>query len=148
MPLGRLGLRLTEWSRLRLSVAGLGSRPVSHSVYGSATISHSMALLEFTLVPRLDKRIFPLLSVGAGVLNVTVTGSGVAPYEGVGSQQWSAAFDGGAGIAVAIGTHTSLATELHALLASPHPVVRFVDTRAATIGAPSLLFTITLRVLP
>ena len=37
-------------------------------------------------------------------------------------------------------------TELHALVASPHPVVRFVDTRAATIGYPSLMLTLALQV--
>lgn len=147
-PVGRLGFRLTEWSLMRLSLAGLGSRPVVHSEYGTATISQSMALVEFAVVPQLDHRIVPLLSIGAGVLNVAVTGSGVAPWEGVASRQWSTTFDGGAGIAVAIGSHTSLATELHALLASPHPVVRFADTRAATIGEPSLMFSITLRVVP
>ncbi len=146
-PVGRLGLRVSGWSQARLSVAGLGSRPLVHTAYGTATISQTVALLEFALVPRLDNRIQALLSLGGGVLNVAVAGSGVAPYEGLTSQQWSAAVDGGAGIAVALGSHTSLATEIHALLASPHPVVRFVCTRAATIGDPALMLTLTLRVL-
>ncbi len=146
-PVGRLGLRLSGWSQARLSLVGLGSRPLVRTVYGSATISQTMALLEFALMPRLDNRIQPLLSLGGGVLNVAVAGSGVAPYEGLTSQQWSAAVDGGAGIAVAIGSRTSLATEIHASWASPHPYVRFVDTRAATIGDPTLMLTLTLRVL-
>jgi len=38
--------------------------------------------------------------------------------------------------------------ELHALLASPHPVIRFIDTRAAIVGYPSLILTLALRVAP
>jgi hypothetical protein len=58
------------------------------------------------------------------------------------------AADGGVGIALAIGSRAAVVTELHALVASPHPVVRFVDTRAATIGYPSLILTLTLQVAP
>jgi len=44
------------------------------------------------------------------------------------------------------GSRAALVTELHALLASPHPGVGFVDTRAATIGYPALMLTLALRV--
>ena len=90
----------------------------------------------------------PIVSLGAGALNVAVVGTGAAPYEGREPQRWSAAFDGGVGVAFAVGSRAALVTELHALLASPHPVVRFVDTRAATIGYPSLILTLALQVAP
>ncbi len=143
---GRVGLRLSDWAWARVGVAGLGSRPRVESAYGSATLSLSMALAEFAAVFRHDKRVRPTLSLGAGVLNVAVVGTGAAPYEGRGPQRWSAAFDGGVGVAFAVGSRAALVTELHALLASPHPVVRFVDTRAATIGYPSLILTLALQV--
>jgi hypothetical protein len=146
IPVGRLGLRLSTWSQLRLSVAGLGSRPVVRNVYGTATVSQTMALLELGLALGIDQRIQPRLSLGGGVLNVAVAGTGDTPYEGLKSQQWSAAFDAGAGLAVALGSRAALISEIHALLASPHPVVRFIDTKAATIGNPTLMFTLTLRV--
>ena len=38
----------------------------------------------------------------------------------------------------------ALAFELHAFLAFPHPVVRFVDDDAATIGRPALMASLTL----
>ena len=72
---------------------------------------------------------------------MAVVGTGAAPYEGREPQRWSAAFDGGVGVAFAIGSRTALVTELHALVASPHPVVRFADTRAATIGYPSVILS-------
>lgn len=145
-PVGRVGLRLSDWAWARVSVAGLGSQPRVETAYGSATVSQSLALAEVAAVFRSDKRIRPVLSLGAGALNVAVVGTGAAPYEGRGPQQWSAAFDAGVGIAVAVGARAALVTELHALLAAPHPVVRFVDMRAGTIGYPSLLLTAALQV--
>ena len=120
--------------------------PASRSAYGSAALSQTMALAEFAAVFRRDKRIRPTLSLGAGVLNVAVVGTGAAPYEGREPQRWSAAFDGGVGVAFAVGSRAALVTELHALVATPHPVVRFADTRAATIGYPSLILTLALQV--
>ena len=81
IPVGRLGLRLTARSQLRLSVAGLGSLPVVSNVYGTATVSQTMALLELGLALGSDQRIQPLLSLGGGVLNVAVAGTGDTHYE-------------------------------------------------------------------
>jgi hypothetical protein len=146
IPVGRLGLRLSARSQLRLSVAGLGSRPVVRNVHGTATVSQTMALVEFGLALGIHQRVQPLLSLGGGVLHVAVAGTGDTPYEGLKSQQWSAAGDAGAGLAVALGSRVALSSEIHALLAVPHPVVRFIDTKAATIGNPTLMLTLTLRV--
>ena len=145
-PVGRLSLRLSNFSQMRLSVAGLGSRPLVRTPYGTASVSQSMALLELALAPRGDQRLHPLLSLGAGVIHVAVAGTGVAPYEGLNARQWSAAVDAGAGVALALSSRAALSTELHAFLASPRPVVRFVDTNAATIGSPTLMFSLALRV--
>jgi len=147
-PVGRIGLRLSEWAWARVSVAGLGSRPRVDTPYGSATLSQAMALFECAAVFRRGKRIRPTVSLGAGALHVAVAGTGAAPYEGREPGRWSAAFDGGVGVAFAVGSRTALVTELHALVASPHPVVRFADTRAATIGYPSVIVSLALRVAP
>jgi hypothetical protein len=147
-PVGRIGVRLSDRTWARLSVAGWGSRPRVDTTYGSAVLSQSVALAELAAVFRRDKRVRPALSLGAGVVRVDVAGTGAAPYEGREPQRWSAAFDGGVGVAVAIGSHAAVVAELHALLASPHPVVRFIDTRAATIGYPSLMPTLALQVTP
>jgi hypothetical protein len=148
VPIGRLGVRVSDWVWARVSVAGLGSRPRVDTAYGSATISQSLALAEFAAVFRPDRRVHPTLSLGAGALNVAIHGTGAAPYEGREGQRWSVAFDGGVGVAVAVGSRAALVAELHALLAAPHPVVRFVDTRAATVGYPSVILTLALQVAP
>jgi hypothetical protein len=147
-PVGRVGLRLWDWAWARISVAGLGSHPRVATSTGSAVLSQTTVLLEGAALLRRDKRIRPVFSLGAGILNVAVVGTGTPPYQGREPQQWSAAFDAGVGVAVAVGARAALVTELHALLATPHPVVRFADTRAATIGYPSLMLTLALQVAP
>ena len=147
IPVGRIRVRIRSWLAARASVAGLGSRPRVDSRYGSATLSQSLALLELAGGFRSGKRVRLAASLGAGALNVSVAGVGAGRYEGRDSQRWSAAFAGGLGAALAIGSRAALATELQAVVASPHPIVRFVDTSAATVGYPSLLLTVTLQVM-
>jgi hypothetical protein len=147
-PVARIGFRLSERICARISVAGLGSRPRVQTVYGSATLAQTMALFELSAMLRRGKRLRPTLSLGAGVVAMAITGTGAGGYDGRAPQQWSAAFDGGVGVAFAVGPHAAVVTELHALVASPHPVVRFVDTRVATVGYPSLLLTLALQVAP
>jgi hypothetical protein len=147
-PLGRLQLALTTWLYGRLSAAGLGTRPRVRNAYGSATLSQNLGLLELATVLRSHERFRPLASLGAGVSNVSIQGTGAAPYQGRGAHQWSAAIDAGLGIALAFGARSAVVTELHALLAVPHPVVRFMDASAATVGYPSLILTLALQVSP
>jgi hypothetical protein len=147
IPVGRIRARVWSWLGARLSVAGLGSRPRVDSRYGSATLSQSLALFELAGGFRSGKRVRLAASLGAGALNVSVAGIGAGRYEGRDSQRWSAAFGGGLGVTFAIGPRAALATELQALVASPHPIVRFVDTPVATVGYPSLLLTVGLQVM-
>jgi hypothetical protein len=146
MPVGRIGVRLWSWLAARVSAAGLGTRPRVDSRYGSATLSQNLALLELAGSFRSGKRVRLAASLGAGALNVGVAGIGTGRYEGRDPQRWSAAFGGGLGVALAIGPRAALATELQALVAAPHPIVRFADIPAATVGYPSLLLTVTLQV--
>jgi hypothetical protein len=147
-PLARIGLRLSRWAWARLSIAGLGTRPRVDSAHGKASLSQSMGLAELAAVFRDGKRIQSSITVGAGAIDVAVVGTGVAPYEGREPRRWSAAFDAGVGVSFALGPRAAVVTELHALLAAPHVVVRLADTRAATIGFPSLILTIALQVAP
>ena len=147
-PVGRVALRLSDWAWARITAAGLGTRPSVETVYGSATLAQTVALAEAVAVFRGDKRLRPFASIGAGALNVAVSGVGAGQYEGRTPQQWSAAFDGGVGVALVLRSRAALVTELHGLVAAPHPVVRFADTRAATIGYPSVILTLALQVAP
>jgi hypothetical protein len=147
-PVGRVALRLSDWAWARVTAAGLGTRPSLETAYGSATLAQTVALAEAVALFRSDTRLRPFVSLGAGALNVAVSGVGAGPYEGRAPREWSAAFDGGVGVAFVIRSRAALVTELHGLLAAPHLVVRFADTRAATIGYPSMLLTLALQVAP
>jgi hypothetical protein len=146
--MGRVGVRLSDWAWVRVSLAGLGSHPRIETADGSAAVSQSLALAEFAAVFRPDRRLHPILSVGAGALDVAILGTGVTPFQGREPQRWSAAFDGGLGIGFGLGARSCLVAELHALVAEPHPVVRFVNIRAATVGYPSVIVTLALEVAP
>ena len=137
-PVGRVACACRIGPGRAISAAGLGTRPRVETAVriGDAGADHGPG----RSVPRCSgatDMLRPVVSVGAGALNVAVSGTGAAPYEGREPQRWSAAFDGGVGVAFAVRSRAALVTELHALVAAPHPVVRFVDTRAATIGYPS-----------
>ena len=95
-----------------------------------------------------DSSLRPNVSVGAGALHVSVLGVGNPPYEGRDPARWSAALDGGLGMAFAVTRTVALATEVHALVAIPHPTLNFVGTEEATIGFPSFLLTAAVQLAP
>jgi hypothetical protein len=147
-PIARLALGLTGCFHTRLSVLGLGTRPRVATANGSATITQDFALLELTAVLRAAERVRPMASLGSGLLSVKAAGTGKPPYEGREAHQWSAAIDAGLGVALAFRSRAAMVAELHALLAWPHPVVRVLDERTATMAYPSLIFTLALQVAP
>lgn len=145
-PTGRIQLRLSDWLMARLSLAGLGSRPRIETAYGSAELSQTIGLVEVGPVFRNGKRLRLGVSVGAGFLKVNMLGVGKPPYEGREEHRWSAVFDAGVGGALALQSRVALVTELHVFLASPHPEVRFLRMRTATIGYPSFFLLLALQV--
>ena len=145
-PVGRVQLRLNDRLMARLSFSGLGSHPRIETRYGSAELSQTIGLVEVGAKFRSGKHVQPMLSVGAGILNVSMVGDGRPPYEGREGNQWSAVFDAGVGGALTLRPRVALATELHVFLASPHPEVRFLGVRTATIGYPSFALLLTLQV--
>jgi hypothetical protein len=147
-PVGRLRFRLTNWLGARLSLMGLGTRPRVETSQGSASITQNVVLFDLSTVFGPRERFRPMASVGSGLLNVGVEGVGVAPYEGRYAHQWSAALDAGLGVALALSSRAAVVTELHALVASPHPVVRIADAPVGNIGFPSLILTLALQVTP
>jgi len=147
-PMLRLGVRATNWLEVRASAAGLGTRPRVESPYGSATVSQSFVLVDVVASLTRSGALRPLASLGGGLVHVGISGEGTPPYVGRDAQQWAASLDGGLGLALPFRQRAALVAELHCLLAIPHPSVRFFDVKAATVGYPSLMLTLALRVLP
>jgi hypothetical protein len=144
IPLARLHVVLARWLFARLTAAGLGSRPRVESAEGSATIGQNLGLLEVGVTFRSQHRLVPIVTLGAGALYVTSDGNGVYPFAGHLGSRWTALVDGGFGLFAPFSRQWGLAVEVHALLAAPHPFVRFSDTSAGNIGWPALATTLTL----
>jgi hypothetical protein len=148
LPMGRLRWHFWRSFNGRVSLFGLGTQPRVDTSSGWATVSQSIGLIELGATFHRDRTLRPSVSVGAGALHVSVLGVGNPPYEGRDPAHWSAALDGGLGIAFALTRTVALAAEVHALVAIPHPTQNFVEMDEATIGFPSLLFTAAVQVAP
>jgi hypothetical protein len=144
LPLTRARVRLGDSLSARLTIAALGSRPRVHALAGSASVAQSFGMAELALGLRPGHRWRPVLTVGAGALRVESSGDGISPYKGVEETRWVAALDAGAGVLATFGTNFSATLELHALLAVPHPTVRFDGVDRATIGFPAILASLTM----
>ena len=144
MPTARLRLPLPRPLLARLTFAGFGTQPRVSTSFGTADVTQAFGLLELGAAFRRQRRLNPMVTLGAGTIYVRSAGSGVYPYQGIEKSRWAALIDGGVGLVARLGTHLATAFELHVLLAAPHPVIRFAGTDAATIGRPALLATWTL----
>jgi hypothetical protein len=145
LPLARARIRLGDSLSARLTIAALGSRPrVGDAVVGSASVAQSFGIAELALALRPGRRFGPVLTVGAGALHVESNGEGISPYRGVEETRWVAALDAGGGVLATFGGYFSATFELHALLALPHPTVRFDGVDRATIGFPAILASLTM----
>ena len=144
LPTARLRLTLPAPLFVRLTLAGLGSRPRVTTAQGSAEVEQDLGLVELGVAFRRQRRLSPFVSVGGGVLHVGSAGDGIYPYRGIDDSRWAGLIAGGVGLVVAVGGRAAMALEVQAALAVPHPVVQFSGADAATIGRPALLATWTL----
>ncbi|HEX3903952.1 MAG TPA: hypothetical protein VH853_14015 [Polyangia bacterium] len=144
MPMARLRLPLPRPLLARLTFAGFGTRPRVSTSLGTADITQAFGLLEIGAVFRRQRRLNPMVTLGAGTIYVRSAGAGVYPYQGIEESRWVALIDGGVGLVARLGAHLATAIELHVSLAAPHPVIRFSGTDAATLGRPALVASWTL----
>jgi hypothetical protein len=145
LPLARVERRLSERLALRLDLAGLGSKPLIEDSHASARVSQEFAEL-CLLVGLWSTRTLRLdAALAAGALHTSAEGKADLPYRAQKSSLWSAIFDAGLGLDVALSSRLGLRFESHALIAEPYPVVRFGQQEYAHGGVPSLFETATLR---
>lgn len=144
IPLLRLRLSVAGPWMARVTVAGLGTRPRVETARGTAMIAQTIGVAEVGLTFRGDRRLLPSLSLAGGVLHVGSEARGAESYIGQRGELWSALIGAGGGLGVAMTQGLALSLEAHVVFASPYPVVRFVDWRAATLARPALWVTLTL----
>jgi hypothetical protein len=146
LPLVRVRVPAGERLTARLTLAGFGTRPRVETSRGSAAVEQFVGLAELAVWFRSGRRLRPVASVGLGAMRVQIEGQGIFPYRGSSDDRWVTIADAGVGVLAGLGGRLALAAEAHAMIASPHPIVRFVDLEAATIGRPALLTSLTLVV--
>jgi hypothetical protein len=90
----------------------------------------------------------PFLSLGAGAQHTSAEGRPSSKYssnyQGQTAGRWAFLADAGAGLHLSLVHHFAVALEVHAQLAQPYPVVRFLGAQVATTGRPDLLPSLTL----
>ncbi|HEX3852522.1 MAG TPA: hypothetical protein VHW01_16250, partial [Polyangiaceae bacterium] len=118
---------LTDQLHLRVSFAGLGTRPQITGTGGSAAVAQWCALVEGVFQPLPRGLLKPVLTLGAGTFHTSITGEASPPYLGLHQAEWSFAADAGAGLVVHLASRLELAVEGHALWTAPEPIVRFVN---------------------
>ena len=145
LPLARFDWSLRSRLVAHVTLAGLGTRPTVDSPVGSAQVLQSFGLVggSFFFFPS-DARLRPFVEMAAGVLHTSVEGRADAPNQGRAADQWSALADVGVGAVLRLPDRFYLAPGIHAQLAEPYPVVRFLGTVVATTARPNLLLTLTL----
>jgi hypothetical protein len=144
LPLARVRGRLSDRLFVRLTLAGLGTRPRIETSIGSASVVQSLGLGELTLALRPGASWRPTFSLGAGAFYAQTDGEGVWPYAGQQQARWVAASDAGIGVLASIDARVALAFEVHALVAFPHPKVRLHDVESATLAFPAVLSSFTM----
>ena len=144
LPVGRLRVPVAAAVFLRLSVAGLGTRPRVESQLGSAEVAQELSVLELGGTLRRGQRVRPAITAGAGVFHARIEGQGIPPYLGARDASWAAMFDCGVGAHIEVSRAVAIAVELHAFLATPPSYIRFGELRSETLGRPALWATVTM----
>ena len=138
---------LAKGLAVRATLAGLGTQPRVDAATGtgSANVAQDLGLVELVARPWPRAALRPTFAIGAGALYTSVDGQASTPYVSRHTSEWSAAADAGAGVELGLGPgdRFAVALEVHALIAQPYPVVRFLDDEAARAGDPSILGTLT-----
>jgi hypothetical protein len=143
LPIARFRYAAAPIFHVRLTGAGLGTRPEISGDAGTARISQAIVLAEAIARPYKGRWVSPSISFGAGTHYFGVEGRASEPLEGQSASLWSIALDLGVGVSSARSSLFEFALEAHALLAYPYPSVRFIDERKATAGRPTVFITAT-----
>jgi len=149
LPMVRLDLALGSYVLMRATAAGLGTRARVQASSGWADLAEQYGLIEAGVRLRPRQRLQPFFSLGAGAQHTSAEGrASSSDYQGKTAGRWAFLADAGAGLRLSLVHHFELAIEVHAQLAQPYPVVRFLggfpSAQAATSGHPDLLPSLTL----
>ncbi len=133
---------LAPWCVVQARLAGLGTRARVDTLEGSGHVAQQFGLAGLGLRGRLRGGVRPVLTLAAGVLRTSAEGRATWPYAVRSEARWSFLADAGLGMHLELAARYALAVEAHLQLAEPYPIVRVAGADAATVGRPTLLFTV------
>jgi hypothetical protein len=131
----------------RLTLAGPLVGPVVRAPAGSASIRQEFASLDLGWASRVEP-LGVFAWVGAGVFDLHVTGSAIAPFHSTSDSVVSFLATAGVGGVARIGPSVAVTAELAALALDPEPAVTIAGNDAGRAGAPSLALSLGLLVGP
>jgi hypothetical protein len=140
----RARFALLESLQIRLSFAGLGTRPQVGGTGGTAQIAEWWGLADGVFLPFPKLIVRPIASLALGTFHTTVKGEASFPYRGVDASQWALAADAGVGVCVRLASRLELVAEGYALLTTPEPIVRFVSDEGPHVARPAVASSLSL----
>jgi hypothetical protein len=148
MPTAQLGWKPRPWLVVHAAVAGLGSRPTVATTVGHARVAQQYGVLGVGHPFRSDRRMWPFVTLGAGVLRTSVEGEADSPRRGHTVQEWSFLLDAGSGAGLRLSEPYTLTLTAHVQMADPYVVIHFEDAVVATAGRPNLALVLTIGAWP
>jgi hypothetical protein len=129
------------WPRglgIRATFSGLGPSLTLRAAAGTAQIEQELVTLEAVQAFWPKGAVVPFVCAGAGGLHVRVDGSGVGPYRGNSSDEWSVVTSAGVGAGIPLFPHLSFVAQARGVLALPPTTVQIASADVGHIGGPSL----------
>jgi hypothetical protein len=124
---------------LRLALAGLSTgSDVSQGDGSGARLQRAASSIGLVRLFRFERTIQPLLSAAAGVHYVSAQGIGTSSEREHRTSAFSALLSAGGGIAVMLGSHLALTTEVDGLLIFPSVIVQVGTAAAAHLQGLSI----------
>lgn len=131
------------WLVVHATMAGMGTRATVTTSAGSARIAQQYAVLGGSYRFRPERSLWPLVSIGTGVLHTSIEGQSIRGERSNGDGQWSLLADMGFGVGMRLYRSYRLTLSGHVQVAHPYIAVHFGDPVVATAGHPNVHFDLT-----
>jgi hypothetical protein len=144
LPLARFDWSIRRWLALRVTGAASVTGTTLETEAGRVHVAQQFGLLGLSASPASGSTVDPLLALASGALHTVIEGEATAPHRGHRVDSWAFVVDASAGVNLRFSARYFLTLAAHAQLAAPRVAIHVVDEVVATVGGPTLLFTLTL----
>ena len=124
---------------LQADFHGLGPAVTLAAAGGTARVEQQFATLDAVKALSQASWLVPFASLSAGLQHLHVSGSGIPPYEGATTDDWSLLTGASLGVIVPLYSRLSLAVQARGVATWPPAAVRIGEVESARFVAPSVL---------